>query len=72
MDRDLVRSQRMMKGRVAAQLITFVFFCSYFGWENIDFSTLFTKDIPDLDRKLEELRQLERQQQQQAGGTEKK
>lgn len=36
-DRDPVKSQRMMKFRVAAQFATLVCFMGYVGWENLDF-----------------------------------
>jgi len=39
-DRDPVRSQRMMKYRVAAQFVTLMCFVGYIGWERYVFSYL--------------------------------
>jgi Hypoxia induced protein conserved region len=71
LDRDTLRSQKMMRGRVVAQLATIMCFAFYTGWENLDFRLApLTQDIPEWEKKLEELQQA--QQQDQEEGREKK
>lgn len=62
-DRDPVRSQKMMRARVGAQLVTLVIFMGYLGYEQLDFRLAPAyQDKKKNDEKLATEQEQEKQQ----------
>ena len=65
-DRDPVKSQRMMRNRVAAQFATIMTFVAYMGADNFDLRLApMYQDAKKVERMLKEEAEKQQQQQQQ-------